>query len=247
MNDTNQAEHENDGVRVTRRLALHGGAALPALWMLSRLSESGANAYDVEALLQRWTERTAALVEEDDPDEEAHLLRLCADLSRVDPATFPPRKTVSFEKDGKQSGPILAAMPFLVLQFDLEPGAVIEAHNHVGWGFVSMGVRGEALVRHFEVAEDAPEPGVDLETTFLAREVASTVLLPGRTSSLTRSRANIHWFRAGEDGATFFDFGVNLADPGDGPTRFSAMEVADEPADAERRLYESRWLGNIYK
>ncbi len=79
------------------------------------------------------------------------------------------------------------------------------------------------------------------------REVSSTVLLPGRTSSLTRTRANIHWFRAGEEGATFLDFGVKLADPGGGPRFVSSMEFDPTPLDPERRLHDARWLGNIYK
>ena len=68
----------------------------------------------------------------------------------------------------------------------------------------------------------------------------------GRTSSLTRTRANIHWFQAGEDGARFLDFGVKFPDPGGGYRSFSALELDSEPVDRERRIHTARWLGNIY-
>ena len=244
------ADHETvQGVHVTRRATLHGTWALPALWMLSRLSSrtDGRAADEIEALLQRWTDSSAELVASEDPNEDAHLMRLCADLADVDPGAFPPRQRVTYDKDGMTSGPVHVGMPFIVIQFDLDPGAVIPAHNHVGWGFVSMGVRGESTVRHFEVAGEAPEPGADLETRFPVREVTSALLLPGRTSSLTRARANIHQFRAGEQGATFLDFGVRMGDPGKGPRSGSSLEVDPEPLDPRKRLYEARWLGDIYK
>ncbi len=132
-----------DGVRLTRRHTLHGAWALPALWALSHISgvaaQSQSRANSINTLLQDWTERTARLVDEDNPDEDAHLFRLCADLAAVEPTAFPPRMAITYDKDGMTSGPVHAAMPFIVIQFNLEPGVVIPAHNHVGWGFVSMG------------------------------------------------------------------------------------------------------------
>lgn len=238
-----------DGIRVTRRLVLHGSWALPALWALSRVSHASADsrASDIDTLLQHWAERTAKLVNEDNPDEDAHLYHLCADLVGVDPTAFPARKSITYDKGGMKSGPAYARMPFIVIQFDLEPGTVIPAHNHVGWSFVSMGVRGEATVRNFEVDGDAPEPASDLESSFIVREVSSNVLYPGRTSSLTRTRANIHQFQAGENGATFLDFGVRLREPGKGPLVTSSLAIDPSPLNVERRLYSARWLGNIYK
>lgn len=239
-----------NGIRMTRRHTLHSAWALPAFWALSQISGASAasrrNSDSINALLQKWAERTASLVDEDEPDEDAHLYRLCADLADVDPTGFPARTFITYDKDGMTSGPSFARMPFIVIQFDLEPGTVIPAHNHVGWGFVSMGVQGEATVRNFEVAGAAPDPGTDLDTSFVVREVSSTVLYPGRTSSLTRTRANIHRFQAGEMGATFLDFGVKLRDPGMGPQLTSSLDIDLSTLDAERRLYEAHWLGDIY-
>lgn len=239
--------HDEQGVTVSRRAALHGAAAAPALWMLARWSRrrGRAPAEDAEAFIQDWAARSAELVGSQEPNEEAHLHELCAGLARMAPESFPPRKAIAYESDGLKSGPIHGDPQFLVLQFDLEPGAVIRAHNHVGWNFISMGVRGEATVKHFEPLPGSPAPD-QLDVDFRVREVSSTWLARGRTSTLTRTRANIHWFRAGEDGATFLDFGVHFSGPGAGPKIFSAMDFDERPVDPVRGIHEARWLGNIY-
>ena len=236
------------GVQITRRLTLHGSWALPAMWMLARLAPAQSPARgsgDVEEFLRRWTDKAAKLVGQSEPNEDAHVYGLCSELARLDPGAFPPRQKVVYDDKGIRSGPAFVAMPLLVIQFDLEPGAVIPAHNHVGFDFVSMGVRGEATVRHFEPHGKAPDP-TELDVDFQIREVSSCVLYPGRTSSLSRTRANIHWFQAGENGATFLDFGIKFPDPGPGPKTASSLEFDDEPLDRKRRVHNARWLGNIY-
>ena len=109
-----------------------------------------------------------------------------------------------------------------------------------------MGLRGEATVRHYEPVGPPPDPGEALNVEFPLREVSSTVLTRARTSSLTRTRANIHAFRAGEKGATFIDFGLQYPDPGDGYRAFSALEIDEEPRDVRRRVHTARWIGNPY-
>ena len=242
-----------DGVRMTRRLTLTSALSLPALLALSRVTraESASAGPDepgaIDELLRRWADRAAELVAEDEPNEDALLFELCADLTRVDPAAFPERTAVSYDGGDVKSGPVHVAMPFMVLQFDLEPGAEIAPHNHVGWGFISLGVSGEAAVRHYRVHGEAPEPGADLEAEFEVREVAGGVLTRGRMSSLSRARHNIHAFKAGDEGARFLDFGVKLPDPGDGPKSFSTLAIDPEPRDAERRIHTARWAGNPYR
>lgn len=235
------------GVHVSRRWALQGAWAAPAMWILSRFTGASARSgLDVESFLRRWSEEAEKLAGQDAPNEDEHLHRLCAEIARFEPDAFPSRRAIVYDDRGFKSGPSYVGMPLLVIQFDLEPGAVIPAHNHVGFAFVSMGVRGEATVRHFEPQGDAPAPD-ELGVDFEMREVSSTVLHPGRTSALTRTRANIHWFQAGEKGATFLDFGIKFPGPGEGPTISSSVEFEDEPADRVRRVHTARWIGDIYK
>ncbi|MCK5942417.1 MAG: hypothetical protein KAI24_10640 [Planctomycetes bacterium] len=234
------------GVRVSRRIVLHGGLAATALGALSRLGDpSRPRRDDVAAFLQRWTDRSAELVAAERPNEDAHLLALCAGLAELEPAAFPKRMRTTWDEGGMKSGPAHVAMPFLIVRFDLEPGVVIPAHNHVGYAFVSMGVAGEATVRHFEPEGAAPPPD-DLRTGFRIRETQRRVLTAGRTTTLSRTRDNIHCFRAGENGATFLDFGIKFPDPGAGPKITSSLQFDDEPVDAARRVHTAKWLGNIY-
>jgi hypothetical protein len=239
-----------EGVHMSRRAALHGSAALPAMWMLNsaaRRADTGLLADDVQTFLSHWAERTLEVVAQDEPNEEAHLLELVAGLARIDPEGLPERTKISFEDESMKSGPMFARPSFIVLQFDMQAGASILPHNHVGWSFVSMGLRGEATVRHFEPEGVPPDPGTELKVEFPVREVASTLLTRGRCSSLTRTRANIHGFRAGEEGATFIDFGIQYPNPGGGYEAFSALEIDEEARDVARRVYSARWIGNPYK
>jgi hypothetical protein len=215
--------------------------------MLNRVAQrrpEAGQAGEIEAFLQRWLDETAEFVGTEDPNEDAYLHKLCAELAQFDPVAFPERSKITFEDEHFKSGPVFGKMPFIVLQFDLAPGAVITPHNHVGWSFLSLGVKGDALVRHFEPHGEAPEPGKDLETRFKVREVSSRLLTKGTTSPLTRTRGNIHGFQAGEEGARFIDFGIHFPDPGQGYRSFSKMEYDPKPLDRDRRIYEARWIGN---
>lgn len=243
-----QDHHGNEGVQATRRAVFRGGLALTGLgalsgWSLARTSTTSRS--DVSAFLEDWVARAQDVTKEDSPNEDACVRELCAGLARLDPEGFPERQKITYDKDGMTSGPIQADGTFMVLQFDLAPGAVIRAHNHVGFDFVSYCVRGETRVRNFEPVADSADPS-EVGEDLLVREVANTLLLPGRVTSLTRSRANIHWFQAGEQGARFLDFGIRFADPGDGPSTFSALDLDEEVEDETLRTFRARWVGNPY-
>jgi hypothetical protein len=62
-------------------------------------------------------------------------------------------------------------------------------------------------------------------------------LTPGRISTLTQKRDNIHTFRAGKDGALGMD--INTFLPGN--KAFSFLEFSQKPIDPERRVYEAVW------
>ena len=254
------------GVRVTRRAALRGALALPAFWTLAGCGAPSASAGmaapaappaladgddattdpEVAAFLADWTAATEAFVASGSTDDDGHLHAMLAELTRIGPGRFPGRTVDGYAREGLTSGPILGTPTFLVLEFELAPGAVIQAHNHVGWSFVSVGAEGEATVRHYEPDGAYPDPGTELHVDFPLREVQRTVLLPGRSSSLTRTRANIHAFQAGPNGARFLDFGVNAKEPAGGYESFSVLDVDSPAQDVERGVHTARWIGNIY-
>ena len=247
-------EPSSAGVRTTRRALFRGGLALTGMGVLSHWSRARANHATLESdhvdFFERWIERAAELTASDDPNEDAALHELCAELTRFDRASFPEPFRVAYEENGLKIGPVGGDATLQILQIDLEPGAVIRPHNHVGFCFVSLGLQGGVRARHFEpvgVELDPPE-GVSTEkaSDVVLREVSSTWLTPGRTSTLTRTRANIHTFQAGDDGARMIDFGIHFSNPGDGPTRFSVLEIDDSPRDQLLRTFDARWVGNIF-
>lgn len=237
-------------VRLARRTALRGALALPALLAVSSLTTARAGDEpadgrddEIAAFLERWHARTREAVEAGSTDDDGHLHALLSDLARLDVTAFPPRKVDAYSDEHFTSGPILGSPEFLVLEFEMAPDAIITPHNHVGYSFVSVGVEGETTVRHYEPEPGSPAPDVH-DTPFALREVQRTLVTRGRSSSLTRTRANIHGFRAGPAGARFLDFGVHHRDAGGGYTTFSKLVIDETPSDAARGVHTARWIGN---
>jgi len=200
----------------------------------------------MDAFVAQWGARADALTDAANPDEDAFLHALLAGLHTLNRDALPARVRTVFDRDGLRTGPVAGSGALQVLEIELDPGAIIRPHNHVGYCFASVGMAGSALAQHFEVEGAAPPPGANLEAPFFVREVASTWLTPGRTTTLTRGRANIHMFRAGPEGATLLDVGVKFDRPGPGPRAFSVLHIDDAPTDVGRRVYRAKWLGNIY-
>ena len=186
------------------------------------------------------------LLGEQTPDEDRYLYELCALIREVPLEALPRMATPARDRNGVRSGGVWGQDELMLVEFQMEPGAVIPAHNHVGYSFISMGISGSCLVRHFEPMDDVPPKSTGRSKTFRVRESRSSVLTLGRMSHLSRTRDNIHWFRAGQKGATFIDFGTKFPDPGEGYQAFSALEVSNEPVDDQHRIYEGQWIGNPF-
>ena len=98
-------------------------------------------------------------------------------------------------------------------------------------------------MRHFEPQGKVPAT-TELEKEFLIRETQSCLLTKGRTSSLSRTRDNIHWFQAGENGAAFLDFGIKFKGPGDGPKAGSSLTFDADAVDSAKCIHRAKWLGD---
>ncbi len=253
------------GVRLTRRTALRGALAVPAWMALAAATTAGTSAAtsaanapvsgarvpdddevradEVAAFLDTWQQRANAAVATGSTDDDGLLHALLAELSVLGVERLPGRQQDAYSSDDFTSGPIAASPTFLVLEFELAPNAVITPHNHVGFSFVSVGVEGEATVRHYEPEAGAPSPRV-LDTPFDLREVQRTLLTRGRSSSLSRTRANIHAFRGGPEGARFIDFGVHYETTNGGYEVFSKLDIDEAASDPARGIHTARWIGN---
>lgn len=256
------------GLVPSRRRVLRAALALPAALGLSRLagaqygqkkepeaprseapgseaSPGAAPADDLQAFFARWTPRARELAREENPREDSFVHELSADLVWRESSFFPKRRMTMYSGEGMTTGPVGRDDVFQLIEILLEPGTVLPPHNHVAYAFVTLCLEGEARVRHFEPEPGAPD-ALQLEQDFEVREVQNVLLRPGRVSTLTRTRANVHTITAGPEGARLLDFGLKFPSRGDGPVAFSALEVDPEPTDVARGSYKARWIGNIY-
>ena len=170
-------------------------------------------------------------------DEDAYLARISAVAALLRPESVPDTKTGRFGDINPpiEFGPIKAQPPLVLILWRMAPGATLPAHNHTPADVLSVCLKGEVRVRHFDIVGEAPE--YDSKQTFHIKETRNLLMAPGRMSGLTQVRDNIHTFHAGEQGALGMD--INTFLPGD--KKFSFLEFGDKPIDAGKRIYEAAW------
>ena len=132
-------------------------------------------------------------------------------------------------------GPSFRGKPFFIIQWRMEPGAVLPPHNHPNAAVCTFGFEGAVQLRNFEIVGEPPE--YTTKKSFLIRETRSERMTNGHISTLSPARDNIHTFRAGKEGARGID--INTMVGGSAP--FSFLKMKDKPVDAEKGLYEVTW------
>ncbi len=137
-------------------------------------------------------------------------------------------------------GPSFRGVPFVVIQWRMAPHAVLPAHCHPQASVCTVGIEGEARVRHFEIHGEAPAFDSGAKTPFLIRETRSQIVAPRRISTLSATRDNIHYFEAGDAGARGLDITTGYG--GDGSFSFVAFRP-DKPKDSKKQLFEAVWTG----
>jgi hypothetical protein len=192
---------------------------------------------DFESFVKECSELARRAQQDSSLNEEAHIFRLSAVASRLRPGSVPSGKLGLFAglNPPVEFGPLKIAAPLAIIQWRLAPGATLPAHNHNPADVISLCLEGACTVRHFDIVGNAPE--YSSKETFQIRESRNDFLTPGRMSSLSTKRDNIHTFHAGKDGAMGID--INSILPGDKP--FSFLDIADKPRDPENRVYDAVW------
>jgi len=170
---------------------------------------------------------------------EALLLALAEGGARLEADSVPRPTLGAFGGYEPKVGfaPVHRAPPLVVIQWQLDPNAVLPPHNHTPAYVVSLCLEGECVVRHFEIAGEAPAPGTPGD--FALRETRAQLLRPGHATSLTPERDNIHTFHAGPRGALGIDLNVFL--PGEGDWSMIASEEGS--SDGFETLRTARWIG----
>jgi hypothetical protein len=192
---------------------------------------------DFEGLVKECAELAKMAQQEAGLNEEAHIFRLSAVASRLRLTSVPKGKLGMFAglNPPVEFGPLKIAAPLAIIQWRLAPGATLPAHNHNPADVISLCLEGSCTVRHFDIVDRAPD--YSSKETFLIRESRNDLLTPGRMSSLSTVRDNIHTFHAGKDGAMGID--INSILPGEKP--FSFLDIAEKPRDLQSRIYGAVW------
>ena len=123
--------------------------------------------------------------------QQAYVLSLAALAARLD--GVPPHRLFPYTR-GIELAPIYRGVPFFVIEWQLAPNAVFDAHDHPGYSVCTVGLDGEAEVQHFELVDEGA-----------ARHTRSAVVERGRVDVLSPHRDNVHRFVAGPRGARGID------------------------------------------
>jgi hypothetical protein len=174
------------------------------------------------------------------PGQDAYLQQLAALAVRLHHA--PATKLFAYGKLNPkvEFAPSFRGVPFVIVQWRMHPRAILPAHCHPRTSVCTLGLEGEARLRNFEVEGPAPAFNSGSSETFLIRETHSQIIAPGRVSTISTVRDNIHYFEAGTDGAR----GIDITIPYGGDGSFSFVRFTpDRPKDAARRVFEATWVG----
>jgi hypothetical protein len=169
--------------------------------------------------------------------QDAYLHWLALMAARLQLATIPDTKLGRFRQldPAVYFGPSYRGKPFFIVEWRLEPGAILPPHCHPNASVCTVGISGEARIRNFEIVGQAPE--FASRQAFRVRETHNEILSQGRSNTLSAVRDNIHMLEAGREGARGMDISTYH-----GPDiGFSFLELEYKPVDAEQRLFEAVW------
>jgi hypothetical protein len=172
--------------------------------------------------------------------QDDYLFRLAALAVRLQSA--PDTKLFAFGGlDPKvEFAPSYRGGPFAIIQWRMYSHAVLPAHCHPEASVCTLGLEGEARLRHFEVHGDAPRFDSGSSQTFKIRETRQQVIGPRRISTLSAARDNIHYFEAGSSGARGID--ITTMYGGTGNFSFIAFDP-HKPVDGAAGIFEAAWTG----
>jgi hypothetical protein len=172
--------------------------------------------------------------------QDDYLFRLAALAVRLQSA--PNTKLFAFGglHPKVEFAPSYRGRPFAIIQWRMYPHAVLPAHCHPQASVCTLGLEGEACLRHFEVHGDAPAFDSGSSRAFQIRETRQQVIGPKRVSTLSVARDNIHYFAAGSSGARGID--ITTMYGGTGNFSFLAFDPS-KPVDKVAGIFEAAWTG----
>jgi PCO_ADO len=228
------------GVSLERRMFLTVPLlAAGSAFVRGSTAEARANGLTFASFAGSCRSLASELLDEHELDADEYLSRLASLGTSLEPGDVPKGKLGAYGglEPKVEFGPVQRDLPVLVIQWRFEPGAVLPPHSHTPAYVLSLCLEGECRVRHFDVLGKAP--ALDSTDTFRVRESENRILRPGRSTSLTPARDNIHTFEAGPEGALGIDVNTMLPEKGD----WSHLALDDRPVSPRELTFEARWTG----
>jgi quercetin dioxygenase-like cupin family protein len=148
----------SNGVRIERRSFLELSALLAGA---ARLPRSPAPALEFAAFTGKCEELVKESLAAGPETAEALLLQLAEAGARLEWGRVPRPSLGAFGGYSPKVsfGPVHRAPPVVIIEWKLDPDALLPAHNHTPAYVLSLCLEGECWLQHFEIAGDAPAPG----------------------------------------------------------------------------------------
>jgi hypothetical protein len=172
------------------------------------------------------------------PGQDAYLYWIASKAAQLDLATVPEAKVGALEgvEPKVEFGVGFRGVPFFVVEWRMAPNAFLPPHCHPNASVCTVGIDGEAQVRNFEIAGEAPEFSSARE--FQVRETRQGLVSNGRIVTLSARRDNIHTFQAGKKGAR----GIDISTYHGPNVGFSYLDIKRTAADEGNRLFDAHWV-----
>lgn len=221
------------GVRVERRNVLLAAFAAP-LAVLPRGADDDLPGF--EGFLDLAAKAARPLMGSEIGNEDAYLYRLASHLATVDELPGDGfgeiDQGVRFARDGERSAGEARHQRIRAIQIGFAPGASIPIHDHLDYNGLILCLEGEMRCRNFDVVEE--QAGGEV----VVRETVDALLTPGRFSTLTTTRDNLHELVAGPTGCRVLDIFTYFTERA--TSRYLTFE-GEAPLDAARKTFAARW------
>jgi hypothetical protein len=180
-----------EGVLIERRDILRISLGALAVWSLGWTQRALAEDVNApksepdnaelawETLLKQALPMAEKLAASPKPNDDAFLFELASLVARL---KMPPDAQFKGDKP-LQAVETLRKMPFVVVQFQLQPQAAIPFHDHRDYAGLITCLSGEARVRSFDIVGEDKRPPKG--KSFEIRETLNGILAPSRISTLS--------------------------------------------------------------
>lgn len=228
---------ESHGLTISRRRIIGAGTGLalvgllsPSSWLAQEQQAQASSSWT--EFLATARERGKKLLADPTTTVDEYLFLLASLASRIDTVPRTDVQAVPWAEPAVKFGMASRGAPFVVIEWQLAPGATLPPHNHPNASVCTIGLEGSAEIDNYEIVGDAPK--YDSSASFQVRRTHHQLLLPRRVNTVAPHRDNIHTLRAGSSGAR----GIDLTSLHGANAPFSYLRIQGKGDLASARWYK---------